>query len=45
MIEIIYNNEVIDTVHDINNALLLQKAYNLMFNTDTVEIKIPLTSL
>ena len=42
MIEIIYNDEVIDSVHDINDALLLQRAYNHLFNTDAVEIKIPL---
>ena len=42
MIEIIYNDEVIDTAHDVECALLLQRAYNHLFNTDAVEIKIPL---
>ena len=40
MIEIIYNDKVIDTVNDVTCALLLQRVYNLIFNTDTVEIEI-----
>ena len=40
MINIIYNNEVIDTTNDINEALYLKKEYELAFHTTGIEIEI-----
>ena len=40
MINIIYNNEIIDTTNDINEALQLKKEYELAFHTDNIEIEI-----
>ena len=40
MINIIYNNEIIDTTNDINEALQLKKEYELAFHTDDIEIEI-----
>ena len=40
MINIIYNNEIIDTANDINEALYLKKEYELAFHTDNIEIEI-----
>ena len=40
MINIIYNNEVIDTANDINEALYLKKEYELAFHTTGIEIEI-----
>ena len=40
MINIIYNNEVIDTANSINEALYLKKEYELAFHTDNIEIEI-----
>ena len=40
MINIIYNNEVIDTTNDINEALYLKKEYELAFHTTSIEIEI-----
>ena len=40
MIKIIYNNEVIDTANDINEALYLKEEYKLAFHTDNIEIEI-----
>ena len=40
MINIIYNNEIIDTTNDINEALYLKKEYELAFHTDNIEIEI-----
>ena len=40
MINIIYNNEVIDTTNDINEALYLKEEYKLAFHTDNIEIEI-----
>ena len=40
MINIIYNNEIIDTANDINEALYLKKEYELSFNTTGIEIEI-----
>ena len=39
MINIIYNNEIIDTTNDINEALYLKKEYELAFHTG-IEIEI-----
>ena len=39
-INIIYNNEIIDTTNDINEALQLKKEYELAFHTDNIEIEI-----
>ena len=40
MINIIYDNEVIDTTNDINEALYLKKEYELAFHTTGIEIEI-----
>ena len=40
MINIIYNNEIIDTVNNIDEALYLKKEYEIAFNTDNIEIEI-----
>ena len=40
MINIIYNNEIIDTTNDINEALQLKKEYKLAFHTTDIEIEI-----
>ena len=40
MINIIYNNEIIDTANNINEALYLKKEYELAFHTTGIEIKI-----
>ena len=40
MINIIYNNEIIDTTNDINEALYLKKEYELAFHTTGIEIEI-----
>ena len=40
MIKIIYNNEIIDTTNDINEALYLKKEYELAFHTTDIEIEI-----
>ena len=40
MINIIYKNEVIDTVNEINEALQLKKEYELAFHTTGIEIEI-----
>ena len=40
MINIIYNNEIIDTTNNINEALRLKKEYELAFHTDNIEIEI-----
>ena len=40
MINIIYNNEIIDTANDINEALYLKKEYELAFHTTSIEIEI-----
>ena len=40
MINIIYNNEIIDTANDINDALQLKEEYELAFHTDNIEIEI-----
>ena len=40
MINIIYNNEIIDTTSDINEALYLKKEYELAFHTTGIEIEI-----
>ena len=39
MINIIYNNEVIDTANDINEALYLKKEYELAFHTTGIELE------
>lgn len=38
-INIIYNNEIIDTTNDINEALYLQQEYEIAFNAK-IEIEI-----
>ena len=40
MINIIYNNEIIDTANDIDEALQLKKEYELAFHTTGIEIEI-----
>ena len=40
MINIIYNNEIIDTANDIDEALQLKEEYKLAFHTDNIEIEI-----
>ena len=40
MINRIYNNEVIDTTNDINEALYLKKEYEIAFYTNDIEIEI-----
>ena len=40
MINIIYDNEVIDTTNDINEALQLKKEYELALHTTDIEIEI-----
>ena len=40
MINIIYNNEIIDTANDINEALFLKEEYKLAFHTNNIEIAI-----
>ena len=40
MINIIYDNEVIDTTNDINEALYFKEEYKLAFHTDNIEIEI-----
>ena len=40
MINIIYNNEVIDTANDINEALYLKKEYELAFHATGIELEI-----
>ena len=40
MINIIYNNEIIDTINNINEALQLKKEYELAFHTTNIEIEI-----
>ena len=40
MINIIYDNEVIDTTNDINEALQLKKEYELAFHTTGIELEI-----
>ena len=42
MINIIYNNEIIDTANDIDDALFLKEEYELAFHTDNIEIEINL---
>ena len=42
MINIIYNNEIIDTANSIDEALYLKKEYELAFHTDNIEIEINL---
>ena len=42
MINIIYNNEIIDTTNDINEALYLKKEYELAFHTTGIKIEINL---
>lgn len=39
-VNIIYNNEIIDTADTIGEALILANEYNLAFHTNDVEIKI-----
>ena len=39
MINLIYNNEIIDTANSIDEALYLKKEYELAFHTD-IEIEI-----
>ena len=40
MINIIYNNEIIDTTNDIDEALQLKKEYELAFHTTGIELEI-----
>ena len=40
MIKLIYNNEIIDTANDIDEALYLKEEYKLAFHTDNIEIEI-----
>lgn len=40
MINIIYNNEIIDTASNIDDALYLKKEYELAFHTTDIEIEI-----
>ena len=40
MINIIYNNEIIDTANSIEEALYLKKEYELAFHTTGIEIEI-----
>ena len=40
MINIIYNNEIIDTANSINEALYLKEEYELAFHTNNIEIEI-----
>ena len=40
MIKIIYNNEIIDTANNIDEALFLKEEYELAFHTDNIEIEI-----
>ena len=40
MINIIYNNEIIDTANSINKALYLKEEYELAFHTNNIEIEI-----
>ena len=40
MINIIYNNEIIDTANDVNEAMNLKKEYELAFHTTDIEIEI-----
>ena len=40
MINIIYNNEIIDTVNNIDEALYLKKEYEIAFHTNDIEIVI-----
>ena len=40
MINIIYDNEIIDTTNDINEALYLKEEYELAFHTTGIEIEI-----
>ena len=40
MINIIYNNEIIDTTNNINEALFLKEEYELAFHTTSIEIEI-----
>ena len=40
MINIIYNNEIIDTANSIDEALYLKKEYELAFHTTGIEIEI-----
>ena len=40
MINIIYNNEIIDTANSIDEALYLKKEYELAFHTTSIEIEI-----
>ena len=40
MINIISNNEIIDTANDIDEALYLKEEYKLAFHTDNIEIEI-----
>lgn len=42
MINIIYNNEIIDTANDIDEALQLKKEYEIAFHTAGIEIEINL---
>ena len=39
MINIIYNNEVIDTANDITEALYIKKEYELAFHTTGIELE------
>ena len=40
MINLIYNNEIIDTANDIDEALQLKKEYEIAFHTTGIEIEI-----
>ena len=40
MINIIYNNEIIDTANDIDEALFLKEEYEIAFHTTDIEIEI-----
>ena len=42
MINIIYNNEIIDTANNIDEALFLKEEYELAFHTNNIEIEINL---
>ena len=40
MINIIYNNEIIDTANNIDEALFLKEEYELAFHTTGIELEI-----
>ena len=40
MINIIYNNEIIDTANNIDDALFLKEEYEIAFHTNNIEIEI-----